>query len=142
MNLRAAIPVYQVSKAPNLHVEFGRALSVAKQAIQSPVVLLACKLIIGLVSAYDIFLTIKYVESLPSLELNPIGRWLMQLDSGPDCQLDQIACFITAKFSGNFITLALIEFLGSWRRSIATVVAISVATAQLILLGFLVHGSM
>jgi hypothetical protein len=139
MNLRAALTVYQV---PCLRADHGCTLSLAKYAIHSPLVLLVCKLTIGLVSAYDIFLTIKYVESLPTLELNPIGRWLMQLDSGPECQLDQIACFITAKFSGNFITLALIEFLGSWRRSIATVVAISVATAQLILLGFLIHGSM
>lgn len=139
MNLPVTLPVYPLL---NLQTELGWTISLAKRAIQSPLVLLICKLTIGLVSAYDIFLTIKYVESLPSLELNPIGRWLMQLDSGPECQLDQIACFITAKFSGNFITLTVLEFLGTWKRSIATVVAIAVAAAQLILLGFLVHGSM
>jgi hypothetical protein len=108
--------------------------------LESPWTLLACKLIIGLVSAYDIFLTIKYVNSLPLMELNPIGRWMMQLDSGPECGLDQIACFVAAKFSGNFLTLACIELLCHWRRSLACLVACGVSAAQLLLLYFLMHG--
>lgn len=100
-------------------------------------VLLACKLTIGLVSAYDIFLTVKYFESLPMMELNPVGRWLMQLDNGPECQLDQIAGFIAAKFVGNFIVLAAIELVGHWRKSCATVIAFSLAAVQLSLLYFL-----
>ena len=100
-------------------------------------VLLSCKLIIGLVSAYDIFLTIKYVDSLPWMELNPLGRWLMHLDSGPECPLDQIACFVAAKFSGNFLTLAAIELLCHWKQPVANTVALGVAVAQLILLYYL-----
>ncbi|MFN3192124.1 MAG: hypothetical protein ACE361_16550 [Aureliella sp.] len=122
-------------------VELERILSERlRLAFASPWLLLSCKLIIGFVSAYDIFLTIKYYESLPAMELNPIGRWLMQLDTGPNCELDQIACFITSKFAGNFITLATLEFLSSWKRSIAIVVGVAVACAQLILLFFLIFG--
>lgn len=108
--------------------------------IHSPWTLLVCKLTIGVVSAYDIHLTIKYVDSLPSLELNPLGRWLMSLDTGPNCDLKQIACFITAKFAGNFITLAVIELLSSWRKPAATAVAFAVAACQLLLLYFLIFG--
>lgn len=105
--------------------------------IANPWVLLGCKLIIGVVSAYDIFLTIKYVESLPAMELNPIGRWLMYLDAGPECKLDQIAGFIAAKFVGNFLTLAMIELVSCWKRMLATVIASCVAVFQLGLLYFL-----
>lgn len=103
----------------------------------NPWVLLACKLTIGLVSAYDIFLTVKYFESLPMLELNPIGRWLMMLDTDCPCELSQIAAFIAAKFVGNFLALCVIELLAAWKPRISSAVALSVAGLQLILLIFL-----
>lgn len=103
-------------------------------------IVFACKLVIGLVSAFDIYLTIKYVESLPMMELNPVGRWMMKLDSGPESHLDRIAGFIAAKFSGNFVALAVIECLTGWRIWISVVVAICVALAQLFLFGYLLFG--
>jgi hypothetical protein len=106
----------------------------------NPWTLLLCKLIIGVVSAYDIFLTIKYVESLPMMELNPIGRWLMMLDNQTTCQLSQIAAFIASKFAGNFLALCVIELLASWKPRMSTAVALSVALIQLWLLHFLVFG--
>lgn len=106
--------------------------------LSHPFFLLGCQLLIGLVSAYDIFLTIKYVEYLPELELNPIGRWLMQLDAGPTCSLDQVACFVSAKFAGNFLSLAIIEALGRWKPTLAGSVAVVVAALQLVLLSFLI----
>lgn len=108
--------------------------------INSAWTLLVFKLTIGIVSAYDIYLTVKYVDSLPTLELNPVGRWLMSLDTGPECELQQVALFITAKFAGNFIALAIIELLCSWKLSIASAVAFCVALMQLMLLYFLVFG--
>ena len=102
-----------------------------------PWTLLLCKLTIGFVSAYDIFLTIKYVQFLPLMEMNPVGRWMMALDSGPSCQLEQIACFVAAKFVGNFITLAIIELLGAWRQQLATSVALTIAFFQILLLYYL-----
>lgn len=102
--------------------------------------LLVCKILIGLVSAYDIYLTIKYVEYLGIYELNPIGRWMMNLDDSPKCELKQIAGFITAKFAGNFIALSVIELLASWKRYMATAVAMPVVLFQLGLLYFLIYG--
>ena len=103
--------------------------------------LLVCKFLIGLVSAYDIYLTIKYVEYLGNYELNPVGRWLMQLDNGPDCELKQVAGFITAKFAGNFIALSVIELVASWKRHLATAVAFPVVLFQLGLLYYLIFGA-
>ena len=96
--------------------------------------LFLCKLVIGFVSAYDIFLTVKYVEFLPSMELNPVGRVLMNLDSGPSCRLDQIAGFIALKFCGNFATLVTIELLSYWKRRVAVLVALGITAFQLALL--------
>jgi len=106
----------------------------------NPWTLLVCKLIIGVVSAYDIFLTIKYVESLPMMELNPIGRWLMMLDDQTTCQLSQIAAFIASKFAGNFLALCVIELLANWKPKMSSAVALAVALFQLWLLYFLVFG--
>lgn len=115
----------------------GISVAAVQQWLTNSWVLLACKLTIGLVSAYDIFLTIKYFESLPMMELNPIGRLLMSLDSGPECQLNQIAGFIAAKFVGNFLVLATLELVSHWRKGCATAVALSLAGFQLCLLYFL-----
>ncbi len=123
--------------ADPLFKDFG---SAALRLVQSPITLLVCKVIIGVVSAYDIHQTIKYVEYLPQMELNPIGRWLMSLDRGPTCDLQQAACFITAKFTGNFACLAIIELLCNWRRGLATVIAIVVAAFQSVLLVYLLVG--
>ena len=103
----------------------------------NPWTLLICKLTIGMVSAYDIYLTVKYFESLPMMELNPIGRWLMSLENGPECSLNQIAAFMASKFAGNFIALAVIALVAHWRYAAATAVALTVAVFQLGLLCFL-----
>ncbi len=112
-----------------------------EQFFCNPWSLLVCKFLIGLVSAYDIYLTIKYVEYLSELELNPVGRWLMNLDDGPRCELKQIAGFITAKFAGNFIALSVIELLASWKGYLATAVALPIVLFQLGLLYFLFFGT-
>ena len=112
-----------------------------RQLLCNPWTLLVCKLTIGIVSAYDIFLTIKYVDSLPMMELNPIGRWLMMLDADQSsCQLSQIAAFIASKFAGNFVVLCVIELLAAWNPKMSSAVALAVAAFQLLLLYFLVFG--
>lgn len=95
--------------------------------------LLACKCIILVVSALDIYLTVKYVEFLPQLELNPIGRWLLGLDNGPECKLQNAAAFITAKFAGNVLVLAIIEMLAHCRFRRVGFVAAAVALFQILL---------
>ena len=95
--------------------------------------LMLCKAVILAVSAYDIYLTVKYVEFLPQLELNPIGRWLLGLDQGPTCCLQQAAAFITAKFTGNVLVVVAIELLASCGFRLVGFVAGAVAFFQVLL---------
>ncbi len=101
--------------------------------VSSVWVLMACKTLIGCVSAFDTYLTIKYAESLDVYEQNPLGRWLMGLDNGPVCDTQQIAAFITAKFLGTLLVLIVIQGLAYWRVRVAGLVATPVALAQLYL---------
>ncbi len=127
------LPVEHISRK-------GKERTWSYQVLASSWTITVCKLLIGVVSAYDIHQTVKYVEFLPQLELNPIGRLLMGLDDGPQCDLQQVACFISAKFMGNFTCLVIIEMLSKWRPRLAVSVAIPVAAFQLMLLYFLVYG--
>lgn len=108
--------------------------------VSSVWLLLMCKMLIGVVSAYDTYLTIKYAESLDIYEQNPLGRWLMGLDQGPVCETQQIAAFITAKFLGTILVLITLQGLAYWRLRVAGMVAIPVAAAQLYLVAFLILG--
>lgn len=96
------------------------------------------KAVILVVSAYDIYLTIKYLEFMPELEQNPIGRWLLGVDRGPMTGLQQAATFITAKFAGNVLVLAVLEALATWGFRLVGVVAGSVALFQIVLCGYLI----
>ncbi len=100
--------------------------------------LMLFKAIILAVSAYDIYLTVKYVEYLPQLELNPFGRWLLGLDQGPTCCLQQAAAFITAKFTGNVLVVVVLELLSSFGFRLVGFVAAAVAFFQ-VWLGFFLY---
>ncbi len=103
--------------------------------------LMLCKAVILVVSAYDIYLTVKYVEYLPQLELNPVGRWMLGLDNGPSCSLQQAAAFITAKFAGNVVVVAAIEMLATFGFRLVGIVAAAVAMFQVVLGFYLVFAS-
>lgn len=111
--------------------------AVANKVIGSVWGLLVCKCIILAVSAFDIYLTVKYVEFLPEMELNPVGRWLLGIDNGPRCQLQQAAAFITAKFAGNVVVLGIIETLAHCGFRRIGFVAAAVALFQIMLGVFL-----
>ena len=119
-----------------------RTLSLASDALGSVWGLLLCKFIIFVVSALDIYLTVKYVEYLPELELNPVGRWLLGCDNGPACKLQDAAAFITAKFAGNVLVLATIEMLALCRFRRVGFVAAAVALFQLMLGMFLLYADL
>lgn len=93
-----------------------------------------CSLCIGLISAYDSYLTIKYFASLKALELNPVGRWMMGLDSGPIDGVSHIALFLGCKFAGTVIVLFVLQMIWFWRRRWSGVIALKVALFQLALL--------
>ncbi len=116
-----------------------RMISLASIALGSVWGLLICKCIILAVSALDIYLTVKYVESMPQLELNPVGRWLLGVDNGPECKLQHAAAFITAKYAGNVLVLAIIELLAHCRFRRVGFVAGAVALFQIVLGMFLLY---
>ena len=103
-------------------------------------ILLVCKGIIGGASAFDTYLTIKYAGSLDTYEQNPLGRWLMGLDHGPVADTQQIAAFITAKFLGTICVLLAIQGVAFWRVPLAGVIAILIASFQLLLVAYLLFG--
>lgn len=78
-------------------------------------------LFIGAVAAYDTYLSIKFQETLRFQELNPIGRWLLEVDGG------SVAAFMGCKFLGTSIALGVLQLLYvHWRRiglTVATVLA-------------------
>jgi len=111
----------------------------ASTALGSVWGLLVCKCIILAVSALDIYLTVKYVEFMPQLEWNPVGRLLLGIDTGPECKLQHAAAFITAKFAGNVLVLAIIEMLAHCRFRRVGFVAAAVALFQILLGIFLLY---
>ena len=114
-------------------------LNLASSALGSVWGLLVCKCIILVVSALDIYLTVKYVEYMPQLELNPVSRLLLGIDNGPECKLQHAAAFITAKFAGNVLVLAIIEMLAHCRFRSVGFVAAAVALFQILLGLFLLY---
>lgn len=117
-------------------------LNLANVALGSVWGLLICKCIILAVSAMDIYLTVKYVEFMPQLELNPVGRWLLGVDNGPECKLQHAAAFITAKFAGNVLVLAIIETLAHCGFRRVGFVAAAVALFQVLLGLFLLYADL
>lgn len=99
-----------------------------------------CSLLIGFVSAYDSYLTVMYVDSIQSLELNPVGRWMMGLDDPLNSYTPQIAFFLGCKFAGTVLVLFVLQILWIWRRHLSSMVALKVALAQTLLALMLLFG--
>lgn len=74
-------------------------------ARNSAVILVAMWLFIAIVSALDVYCSIKYQFELLADEMNPLGRWLMQLDGG------SVALFMACKFLGNLVVLGTLQLL-------------------------------
>ena len=81
-------------------------------------------LFIGVVAAYDVYLSIKYQEVLQYQELNPLGRWLLKLDGG------KVAVFMGCKFLGTLVVLGVIQLLYFYRRHLGLAVASAMACVQ------------
>jgi hypothetical protein len=108
------------------------------------IVCIACFLAIASVAAYDIFLTLEYPISLHELELNPVGRWLMDLDNQPirgigPTEPPNVLPFVCMKGLGTVIVLLTIGYLLRRYRRIGNPVAIGVASFQIGLACFLTY---
>ena len=99
------------------------------------IVVLACCAVIGLVSSYDGYLTIRYHESLAQMEINPLGRSILQLDRDGGASATALATFLGLKFAGTVIVICALQGIFRGHRRIGLTSAIAVAIVQ-ILLGF------
>ena len=73
--------------------------------------LMSYLLIVGGISVYDIYLTIRYAESLEQYEANPIGRWLMGLDQLARAECPDVSLFVGCKTAGTLLVLAVLAIL-------------------------------
>ena len=96
-----------------------------------PTIFAALWLFAIFVSVFDGYLVIRYRHELHRTELNPVGRFLIQLNGG------QVWLMLAAKFLGTIAaaTLVLLIF-GRWPR-IGMTIACAIAGLQLALLLFL-----
>ena len=60
-------------------------------------------LIIGLISAVDVYYAIKFQKTLESMEENPIGLHLIELSNG------DISLFMGLKVSGTVLVLGFLQ---------------------------------
>ena len=87
---------------------------------------------IGLVSAFDTYLTVKFQEYLKFHEVNPLAVMLLRLD-GWDPSL-----LIGLKFLGSVLALGFLAALHLYNRRLGLMVTSGLASFQLWLLGYLV----
>lgn len=89
-------------------------------------------LFIGLVSAFDAYLVLKYQDLIYYLECNPVGRFLMEIDPA------RPALFVGAKFLGTIVVLYLLQGIYNSNQRVGRLLAGSIAAFQFLLLGWLV----
>lgn len=97
-------------------------------------------LIIASVSIYDMHLTVKYASTLKSLEQNPIGRWLMHLDSIQHDVIPDTTLFLSFKSLGTIAVMLILAILIRQRARLGHPVAIGVTMFQLSLAWYLKYG--
>jgi hypothetical protein len=97
--------------------------------------------LIGSVSAFDAFLTLRYQESLSNMELNPICRWIMQLRFNKPVEGEAVALFLGLKMIGTVNVLIIIKMLFLWRPHWGLAVGAGVTAFQLMLAAYLLAGA-
>lgn len=88
-------------------------------------------LFIAMVSAFDAALTVKFQQELPHAEMNPMARFLLDLDEWNP------GVFIGFKFLGTTLVLGFLTLAHGKNRPLAQLLASVIAMFQLGLLLFL-----
>lgn len=78
--------------------------------------------IITAVSLYDTWLIIKYSEGLWSMEENPIGRWLLEINA------HDVGVFVRMKLAGTLLVLTTLVMM--YRRSSRLLFPVSTSLAS------------
>lgn len=86
---------------------------------------------IGFVSAVDTYLSAKFPDFLKALEVNPLGRALIEMDGGDP------ALLLGAKFFTNLLVISVLILSHRWYSRLCWVMSIALSLVQLWLLGFL-----
>lgn len=74
-------------------------------------------LFVGLVSFYDAYLVVAYSESIMELEQNPVGRFLIEFNSG------DVGLFVSVKAVGTALVIAALIGLYCTEKRLACSVA-------------------
>ena len=91
-------------------------------------------LLIGLISAYDTYLTVRFEESLEMMECNPIALWLLAYDEW------SAATLVGLKFLGSMTVLGALGVCFLLQPRWGLTITLSIAVLQGALLGFLALG--
>lgn len=86
---------------------------------------------IALVSTVDTYLSVKFPIFLNALEENPIGRFLLQADSGDP------ALLVSAKFFSGMLVMSVLILSHRWYSQLCRVLSITLSLFQVWLLGYL-----
>ena len=86
---------------------------------------------VGFISAIDIYWAITLQDVLMEIELNPLGRFLIEISDG------DIALFMFYKVIGLVVVLGILTILYNYRRRIAWASILGVCIFQLWLLWYL-----
>ena len=79
--------------------------------------------------AYDVALSVKFAQCLPATELNPIGRWLIEVDGGTP------GLFMGIKWLCNLVMMLVLILLRK-SRPVFTYVIAAFLLALLVVLGW------
>ena len=81
-------------------------------------------MVIGFVSLFDTYLIWHFEEEMLSMEENPIGYWLLEMDNGG------IGIFVRTKLAGTVCVLSTLALMWRLRSRIVFPVTTSVASYQ------------
>lgn len=126
---------------PTLNVDIHELWSLAFRVVLCPfrywykstLALVLYLMIVSSIAAYDVAMTIKYASCLIDMELNPIGRWIMRLDSLPMGATPDVRIFLSLKILGTLVVLYTMYKLYRRKVRIGHPVALGVASFQLYL---------
>ena len=89
-------------------------------------------LLIGYISAYDLYLATSFSSELIENEQNPLGRFLIKANNG------NIALFMGLKFAGTITCLAILAIMYKFKKNWAWICVSAITLFQISLLLYLI----
>jgi hypothetical protein len=83
---------------------------------------------VGMVSAIDTYLTLRFKDLMWQLESNPLGRYLIEVNDG------SVNVFIRTKVAGTIVVLSVLAALHVYRRRWSFPITASIAAFQFALI--------